>query len=326
MQMQPATTNKVISNESLLPAAPTERPSIGMLSYLLLCTATLLPRCSASSLFHRVKLIAIWLWNFNTLRAWHAAGENKFLPRDSGPHPLAIGVALWPYLHAGWNFKRRTEAILNHYRQLPSVAPELAVPIHGNLLLAKLDNVRPGLNIAIDRAQWFVREGELVINIFLETKRLFSIAFALGKDKSEDVILIGGIQGVREDDISEIYKNLTKELHGIRPRDMILIALKMVCISIGIERILAISDDNRQHRHSYFKNAKVENLILNYNEIWREHGGVLNESGFYEFPSRIDHRPDESIPSRKRAMYRRRYAFLTMLQIDINKSLCKFQN
>lgn len=318
--MRPPITT-IAPDESSSVLDQVDRTHENILMYLLRGAANAIPGYSPSAIWRRVKILAIWLSNFNILQTWHAIVTNKHLPPGAGQHPLAMGVALWPYIHAKWNFIRRAKVIENHYQQVAAIAPKLAVPAYGNLLLAKLDSIRPGLNLMIDRAQWFLREGELVINIFLENKRLFSIAFALGKDDSGDVIIIGGIQGVHTDNISEIYRSLTKELHGIRPRDMIIISLKMLCNSIGIKRILAIADASRQHRNSYFEITKTENLILNYDEVWSEHGGVLKESGFYEFSSKVERRAEASIPSRKRATYRRRYEFLKLLEIDIKRNL-----
>jgi uncharacterized protein VirK/YbjX len=54
-----------------------------------------------------------------------------------------------------------------------------------------------------------------------------------------------------------------------------------------------------------------------YDTIWLEHGGTKADSGFFVMSSIMRRRPDEDIPSRKRALYRRRYEFMDMLGKNI---------
>lgn len=308
--------------------APVPRPAnrvepgwVNMLVYAIRGAAAACPDLVPSAILRRAKIVWIWLSDFETLRTWRLVAEELNLGPTSKQHPLGMGVAVWPYIHAKWEFKQRVDVILEHYRRIELVAPRLALAVDGSLVLATLDDIRPGLKLVIDRAPWFVREGELVLNIFLHDQRLFSVAFALGLDGIDNVIRIGGIQGVRDQNIVDLYRDLTKELHGIRPRDFILAALKILCTTLGIGRILAIADINRQHRNSYFSDEKLEKLGGNYDEIWSEHDGILNDSGFFELSSKLTFRSTEEIPARKRGLYRRRYDFLKQLENSVNDNL-----
>ena len=277
----------------------------------------------SSAFMRRSKITFRWLREIEMLREWRLLAENQAHSRGTRQHPLSMGVAVWPYIHAQWNFKTRVETIQEHYRQVDLNAPQLAIAFDGNLLVAALDDIRPGLKLVIDRASWFIREGELVLNIFLHDQRLFSIAFAVGLDDGRKVIRIGGIQGVHDDNIVDLYRDLTKELFGLRPRDFLLDALKLLCKAFSIEMLLAIADCNRQHRNSYFGQDKAEKLGGNYDEVWSEHDGILNTSGFFEISTDLGFRLAADIPARKRGLYRRRYEFLTQLELRINETLAK---
>lgn len=278
------------------------------------------PGGSPSALLLRSKIVLTWLRNLHLLGSLRSPTGDGGLHRALQERPELLGVAVWPYIHAGWVFEQKVQAVENHYSQVDRIAPRLDLSVSESLLVASLDDIRPGLRLVLDRAQWFMREGELVLNIFTLERRLFSVAFSLGLDGERSVVRIGGLQGVRDENILDVYRELTKSLHGLRPRDFLLDALKSMCSTLGIKTILAIADANRQHRHAYFGAGKSQHLEGDYDEVWSEHGGVLRESGFFEFHSQIECRSIEDIPSKKRSMYRKRYEFLDSLGARIAAS------
>lgn len=268
-----------------------------------------------TAIYLRLKIVAAWLRNIDILKRVAVSDERSGLGRAIHERPQTLGIAVWPYVHADWALPEKANALIEHYRQLGKLAPTLDVPAQGSLVVAALDDVRPGLSLIIDRSSWFSREGELVLNIFLKEQRIFSLAFSFGIDEKGPVARIGCIQGIRDDGILDVYRDLTKELHGLRPRDFIIDALRAVCLAVGVPRILAISDSKRQHRNAYFGSAKSEKLEGDYDQIWLEQGGVAQSSGFFEFASDIEFRPMEDIASKKRSMYRKRYDFLSHLKL-----------
>ena len=278
------------------------------------------PGGSPSALLLRSKIVLTWLRNLHLLRSLRSTTGNGGLNRALQERPELLGVAVWPYIHAGWCFEQKVHAVEDHYRQVARIASRLDLSVSESLLVASFEDIRPGLRLVLDRAQWFMREGELVLNIFTLEQRLFSVAFSLGLDGERSVVRIGGLQGVRDENILDVYRELTKSLHGLRPRDFLLDALKSLCSTLGINTILAIADANRQHRHAYFGAGKSQHLEGDYDEVWSEHGGVLRESGFFEFHSQIECRSIEDIPSKKRSMYRKRYEFLESLGARIAAS------
>ena len=74
-----------------------------------------------------------------------------------------------------------------------------------------------------------------------------------------------------------------------------------------------------QHRHPYFGAHKAQELAANYDSIWLEHGATPSaREDFFEIPMASSRKPLETIASKKRAMYRRRYELLddTFTRID----------
>jgi uncharacterized protein VirK/YbjX len=238
-----------------------------------------------------------------------------------------IGVTLWPYLNNLWTVSERLERIAKHY--------ELIAHFPGNLLSINTQNLRvlsdmnaisPGVKIALDHASWFRREGELVLNIFQNDLRVVSSAFIFALVEGEPCIMIGAIQGIHSgvpsDESLSIFKDLTKDFEGVRPRTLVLEVFSFVAEAYQVKKILAIADENRHHRHPYFGNRDEPKLATNYNEIWCEHGGVPSSlHGFYELPLSFNRKTMEEIPSKKRSMYRRRFDMLDNLKRDVLHNL-----
>jgi uncharacterized protein VirK/YbjX len=231
-----------------------------------------------------------------------------------------IGLVEWPYIHKAWSASKRLDAVATHYEILEGMDSVLmAIEADTSFPLVNLEQVCSGLNVVIDRAPWFQREGELVLNLFLADLRVASLAFAVGRGPSKSVqLLIGAIQGIHsgiphETSLS-IYRDLTKQLHGLRPKPLLVDILRMMARHLDAKQILAIADENRQHRHAYFGERDKETFASDYDQIWEELGGHLDTvSGFFDIPVAFGSRDLADVPSKKRAMYRRRYETLEFI-------------
>jgi len=176
--------------------------------------------------------------------------------------------------------------------------------------------------ITLDKAKWFVREGEIVLNLFKENERLMSLAFTFSELNNELVIYIGALQGMHPSSESlEMLKQVTKSLKGIRPADMLLEVLREIALKVGVKQIFAISDESRHHRHKYFGKLQESMLKTNYNQKWLENQGELLENGFYALPIKKHRKDIAEVASNKRALYRRRYAMLDIIEAALEEVL-----
>ena len=112
----------------------------------------------------------------------------------------------------------------------------------------------------------------------------------------------------------------------MRPRDLLMVAFKLLCVELGIHRIWAVTSDKRQHNSPYFGNSHKEKVLVAYNEVWREHGGIELDNGFFEIPAIVRYKDMSEIPTRKRATYRRRYLMLDKLALEIKSNCAQYAN
>lgn len=231
---------------------------------------------------------------------------SEFQSETLTTRPQALGLIEWPYLHSEWSLQQRLEAFRTHH-DLVDQLPLLRVPVGQRRDLCDLAHVEPGLRLVLDRPIWFLREGEICLNLFLKETRIYTVAFNVEHDAQGGMrATVGGVQGRSIEGAREIYAHLTKALHGARPRDFLIAVLLMLCQQLGIQTIRGISDRYRHHRSSYFAGGAEKTQTADYDEIWSDRGGELHPDGFFHLAAVWIERSLEEIPSKKRAMYRRR--------------------
>lgn len=278
------------------------------------------PNLNLNSLKHQVILLAQALVYLSDIRKWYAISDNPLLGMALQRFPLMSGAIYWPYINHTWPMARRLASIDQHFRMLGGSAAIIAHATFEDVELARLDEDYAGLRLVLDKTEWFLREGEIVLNLFVNDQRIYSIAFTLGINDSQPLVFVGALQGVSSETAQSIYRDITHALHGMRPRDFLMTALKMLCVELGIEKVWAVSSDYRQHNSPYFGNSHKKKVLVAYNEVWIEHGGRGLNNGFFEIPAIVRCKVTSEIPTRKRATYRRRYLMLDKLALDIKTS------
>lgn len=238
-----------------------------------------------------------------------------------------IGVVQWPYLSKCWEAPQRLDVVASHFEVLAGQFPALLLLGRDeSLTLCELASYSPGCHLVMDRPIWFKREGELVLNLFQGDLRVASLAFTLCRDQGGLSIFIGAVQGIHKGIDSEtslaIYRDLTKDFEGLRPRSLLLEALKCLARMLGVAQLYAVSDACRHHRHPYFGSDKAQDLAANYDIIWQENGATASSrDDFFTIPLAPAQRAEQDIPAKKRAMYRRRQALLDDVFIRLQAAL-----
>lgn len=267
------------------------------------------PGNGPSALVRQGRMVLAGLRSYPLTQALLAPPPGTALDRIMRQRPELIGSLLWPYLSASFDAEERLSRIVAHYAVIDTLGAPFPFDCDERLVLVDLGEVVPGLRLMLDQPIWFLREGGLVLNLFIDSFRAFCIAFSLRREADGQLTAwIGGIQGCNRDDMLETYRTLTKVLHGLRPRDFLLEALKMLLRQIGVTRLYAVSDAARHHRHAYFGGAKTS--TQDYDAIWTDRGGVAVGPDFFELPLSSERRDEATIKPNKRSMYRKRFEFL----------------
>jgi uncharacterized protein len=279
----------------MLRAARYPRP--GVKKHLVRRVATQFARCA---------------YHLEAFRDKFGDASNPALQEAVARQPSLLANVIHPYLNVDWRFDQKLDAISGHYKLLTGRLAILHLPPHASIVLADLGDAT---QIRLHKSPYFDHEGELTVSLFTSYQRVYSLTFTLAEIGAELVAYAGGLQGLRSSKAVEIYRSLTHHMCGLRPRDLLVTAFRLLCGSLGIARILAISDSKRICSKYRSPGGQV---LSSYESAWTECGGLPINDAFFELSPRITRRSASDIPSRKRAQYRRRYAMLDAVaqQID----------
>ena len=251
-----------------------------------------------------------------TFRHWFGDTENVALSEEIALRPSLVTHAIHPYLNAGWSVDRKLEVIGAHYALLNGALGFLRFASDDALILADFAD---SVSIRLEKLSKFKHEGELVVSLFWRGRRVYSLAFTLGTIDSQTVAYAGALQGLDSGNALDTYRSLTHRLEGMRPRDLLITAFRQLCASLGVARILVVSDRQRVCSHPYFKSSVQ--VFTNYDSAWIECGASICGDGFFELLPAVTRRLAHEIPTRKRAQYRRRYALLDICASQINHAV-----
>jgi uncharacterized protein VirK/YbjX len=232
------------------------------------------------------------------------------LHRHLQERPETAGVLIWPYQCAAWDAKQRIDRIAFHFAALDRAPDCFRLDVDDKLVLLHLTTYSEGASVVLDQPKWLSREGHFTLSVFVDRHRAYTLTFSLHEHEAGIALFVGGLQGRSSEGALELYKRLTKDLHGMRPRDFLLEVLRMLAPVLGASRIFAVAEGYRFFRHSYFNAPADEKMNVDYDEIWADRGGRRVAPTHFELPIEPTRWDLLEVASNKRAMYRKRIAML----------------
>ena len=112
---------------------------------------------------------------------------------------------------------------------------------------------------------------------------------------------------------------MTKRAHRFRTKNLILYMVQAAARALGVRRILAVSNTGYYANNHVRRNRKLK---TDFGAFWEEAGGFRTaDKRFYEIPLVLPRKTMEEVPTRKRALYRRRFAFLDEVDAEIAQKM-----
>ncbi|MFZ2614120.1 MAG: DUF535 family protein [Raoultella planticola] len=186
--------------------------------------------------------------------------------------------------------------------------PQLYNVVEYGLTVAEIP-LKNGSHIAVKLlASPFQEEGELMLLMLQDGKRIYSICFSCTEDSRA---YIGGIQGGKDIANDEI-KVLTKELHGTRPKNLIISLLYGFLQHSDIKESYAIDSDFH---------VKSENVQTSYSALWLEVGGEKHRRGWYKLPPQEIKKSIEEVKSKHRSQFIKREGLKELAQLEMKAAL-----
>lgn len=226
-----------------------------------------------------------------------------------------------PYHSHALDAAARLEAIRAHYLFVfrRGLGQTVARASLGPVVLAEAPG-KSGLpyRIELRTVDRFDREGELVLQLTQDGIVLYTVAFTVAPRDGVAAIAIGCIQGGKTDDARDAIRTATRELHGIRPKQLMATLVRQLGHDYGCARMLMVSNRNRV----IYKAIRCGRVLADYDGLWEELGAKQRPDGDYELDCAPLAAPDlESIPSKKRSEARKRHALVRELADAVSVGL-----
>ncbi|WP_044470685.1 VirK/YbjX family protein [Mannheimia massilioguelmaensis] len=228
--------------------------------------------------------------------------------------PYRVDALLTKYCNRRFSASQRLNYIKKNFEVMNTIlGNDLCEKLvkHGFISLAELpDNLSLRLNI--NQIDPF--EGFFSINL-QDNQRNISIYDASFTFLNEKQLLVASMQGSHHENALDLIKQSTKSLYGIRPMYMLVNCFKLMCQHWQCE-LLAISH-KQQAKYRFNDHSR---LLFNYDVFWQSNSGRLINH-YWHLPLSIEIKSMEQIASKKRALYRKRYAMLDDVEQQVKNNL-----
>jgi uncharacterized protein len=247
------------------------------------------------------------------------------LEGPAAKYPLFYNKLQRSYLSRHLRISERLLALQHHYKFLKKKfsAESFERIFESGMPLATIPTKDCGVFVLnLGYSEISEREGELMLSLKDSSagELIYFLAFSVRKfPRHRAEVFIGGLQG-RKTAPKETIVAVTRALHGLRPKALLLFALQEMCLHWGISALRGVS--NRLHIHRSCKERRK--LLASYDTFWEESGGLLLTDGTYVLPSIFTPRDLESIKPNKRNQYKKRYAMMSDISNQIEQALQSF--
>lgn len=267
-------------------------------------------------LLNRKTMISLYEW-FN---------RDAELCRVLKKNPFLIEQATRAFFYAGSTLNERVQLIQNHINYLRDILEKDWV--YRFVVFNACYTIWQSAETDIDwRAQITMepgqrKEGLLSVMMLLDDKPLYQIIFWINKNKNnEDSLWIGAMQGPNMDDAKDIIKDITKRSHRYRTKNLILYMVMAVARNLRCKHIYAVSNEGYYAMNHVRRDRKLK---TDFGAFWEETGGIVTDDPrFYEIPLVEKRKSMEDVPTRKRAVYRKRFIFQDDVDAQVAENMKK---
>ncbi|MEY5099474.1 MAG: hypothetical protein RJA36_2193 [Pseudomonadota bacterium] len=227
-----------------------------------------------------------------------------------------------PYLRKDLGSAERLALLESHYR-FGASQPHGALLVSATLRdfpLAELDGkTGKTLRLVLGPAGSLQKEGELRLSLEYDGLALLSLAFTLGMVAGGPALFVGCLQGSPDEAVREAIRDATKEMFGLRPRQLLLVALQAIARAYGLSAIVGVSDSLHIYRHW----RKRREIMQSYDAMWLDLGATRQAGGMFELPLLHQQRPLTDYPSNKRSAMAKRQALEQLVAERILQTIAR---
>jgi hypothetical protein len=237
--------------------------------------------------------------------------------------PKLVHKIYRPYLTTNLSMADRRAVLASHYQFLfrHGLAQTVAQASRGGVPLASVEGkTGTGYRIHLRAVEPMEREGELVLQLVEGSTLVYSIAFTFSDLDGAGIVSVGCIQGPKHSDGLAAIREATRQMHGLRPKQLMVSLVRQLGYELGCTRMRMVGNANRVVRGA----MRQGRVTADYDQLWTELGAAQRPDGDFEFACAPIAALDlERICSKKRSEARKRHQLTVELADCVTQNFCQ---
>jgi uncharacterized protein len=273
------------------------------------------------------KKVRFYFWaatNSKIINAMTTLFENDNLKPILANNPEILEKPLKPYLCVNWTSAERVKHLTEHYQFIAQTFGR-----HSNSVLSCVGITILEFDSLTDakyRVQLYrgaSREGSMGIRLVNnKNQSIYSLACNISGNDVK-TMHIGMLQGPAEslENRHLLIKELTKSLHGLRTKSLLIEMALMLSRVLGISEIKAISNKGHIYQAIRYIGSKRGSVSFNYDGLWEEFSATQLDRYFFSLPIFPVRKDPLTLKKSKRKMYTKRYQWLDDAEMLMKENL-----
>jgi len=232
--------------------------------------------------------------------------------------PAILEKPFSPYVCVDWELPERVQQLRQHFTYLKTSFGENSKLFYQSQGFRLFDFLTSDNELCgVEMFPGYQCEGSLGLRLVdSDGTEIYTLSMHFSNSPTPEII-IGALQGPNEkiEDRQKKIVTLTKSLHGLRPKALMVEVVYMIATALNIAKIRGISNSGHIYQSSLYSDAKRASIHFNFDELWQEYQADAESVYFYRLPASPVRKDIEALKSKKRSLYRKRYAWLDDIQI-----------
>ncbi|MDG3086364.1 VirK/YbjX family protein [Vibrio hannami] len=228
--------------------------------------------------------------------------------------PKLFEKPLKPFISVRFSSAQRVQLLKTHFELLERQFGTNVERIYQRNaeVLTFLD--RDDNNYRIEFFSGEAREGSLGLRLVESATghSIYSITFNLSEQNGKRTMHIGCLQGTSKqvDQSQEKIKEITRTLHGLRPKALMLELSLMMAKFFEVDEVLAISNNGHIYQALRYAGSKRGAVTFDYDALWEEFGAGKVDKYFFQVPLNPERKDPSTLKKTKRRLYTKRYQLM----------------
>jgi len=273
------------------------------------------------------KKVRFYVWaatNSNAINAMTSLFANENLKPVLKNNPCILEKPLNPYLCVNWSSKERVKHLVEHFQFIDDtfgVHAHAVISSKGVTILSFESLSEQTFRIQL--YQGASREGSLGIRLVNDKgQSVYSLACNISGTHTK-TMHIGMLQGPRDsiENRHALIKELTKSLHGLRTKSLLVEMALMLSRILGISEVKSISNKGHIYQALRYIGSKRNAVTFDYDGLWDEFEATKLTPYFFGLPVFTPRKDPLTLKKTKRKMYTKRYQWLDDTEIEMAENL-----